>query len=46
MDYYTLKLFKLTYLNVDLEKSFVTHIDDTKSVLNIFLNKDFKTCKC
>lgn len=45
MDYYTLKLFKLTYLNVDLEKSFVTHIDDTKSVLNIFLNKEFKACK-
>ncbi len=45
MDYYTLKLFKLTYLNVDLEKSFVTHITDDKSILNIFLKSKMKACK-
>ena len=45
MDYYTLKLFKLTYLNVDLEKSFVTHITDDKSILSIFLKSKMKACK-
>lgn len=45
MDYYTLKLFKLTYLDVDLEKSFVTHITNDKSILNIFLKSKMKACK-
>ncbi|MDE7264020.1 MAG: transposase [Anaeroplasmataceae bacterium] len=45
MDYYTLKLFKLTYLDVDLEKSFVTHITNDKSILNIFLKTKVQACK-
>ncbi len=44
MNDYTLKLFKLTHLNIDIEKSFETITDDDKTILDVYLNLSTYLC--
>lgn len=44
MDDYTLNLFKLKHINIDLEKSEIIYNDDDSSTLKIFLNKSTDSC--
>lgn len=44
MNDYTLKLFKLTHLNINIEKSFETIINEDETTLDIYLNLSTFIC--
>ncbi|MDE7263326.1 MAG: transposase family protein [Anaeroplasmataceae bacterium] len=44
MNDYTLKLFKLTHLNINIDKSFETITNEDETILNIYLNLSTPVC--